>query len=52
LPGRIDVSGFCEIIVESRGETWYAQRALSMTGFTVVSGMTWPAVSVGREKVK
>ena len=47
---NICVSFSCDLR-ESRRETWYAQRELSMTGFTVVSGMTCSGVFAGREKV-
>jgi len=35
----------------SRRETLYAQRELSMTGFTGVSDMTWSIVSAGRKRI-
>lgn len=39
------------ILSDSRRETLYAQRELSMTGFAVASDMTWSVASAGRKKV-
>jgi len=49
---RIYASVFCGFLDEGRRETLYAQRALSMTGFTVASDMNRSVVSAGRKRVR